>query len=410
LIARRFAARLYSGTRETQALLSRMSTVAQENLSGMSVVHCFGREEAQVAAFARTADEYYAAQKRLIYATDGMFPFMGMLGGLATLIVLYYGGAGVIGGRLSLGEFVAFNGYLALLQWPTMAMGWILAMVQRGRASLSRISEIMAAAPTIRDDDPEAVGPIRGDIEFRGMVFDYGGRRVLDDVSLFIPAGQVLAVVGRTGAGKSTLAAMIPRLLEIPPGRLFIDGVDATRVPLAALRSAVGYAPQDPAFFSTTIADAVAFSPAADGRPESIAAVARAAGLAGDIERMPAGLGTAIGERGVKLSGGQRQRLAIARALAARPRILVLDDVFSSVDADTEARVLAGLRDHLAGRTTIIVSHRLAAARLADRVAVIDRGRLVEVGTHAELLEKGGVYAELDRAGRLAAELERMSA
>jgi ATP-binding cassette subfamily B protein len=308
------------------------------------------------------------------------------------------------------GDLVAFTGYLGILAWPTMALGWMLSVLQRGRAALARLNALFAVQPAIVSlPDAEGIDAFRGEVRLRGVTFRYPGRRdgppVLDDVDLTIPAGCTVAVVGRTGAGKSTLVQLLPRLFDVEGGSVELDGRDVRTLPIGWLRRNVGLVPQDPFLFSRTIGENVAF-----GRPdESVDAVrwaVQAAGLARDLADMPQGLETVVGERGITLSGGQKQRVTLARVLAGAPRVLVLDDALSSVDAATEREILERLHDFFRDRTTILVAHRLTTVKEADLIVVLDEGRVAEAGDHDALLERGGVYADLFRQQALEGELE----
>jgi ATP-binding cassette, subfamily B, multidrug efflux pump len=318
---------------------------------------------------------------------------------------LWAGGREVIAGRMSVGSLVAFNGYLVLLSWPTFALGWIIGIWQRGTASWVRVRELLDTQPKIADAIPNA--PVEAppastpSIEVRDLAIVADGRPLLHGVSFTLPAGATLAIVGRTGSGKTTLVDAVLRMQEVAPGAVRIGGRDVTHIPLAALRGMIGYAPQDAFLFSATVADNIAFGIRGDvdpaAREERVRRAAEAAGLAPDVAVLPEGYATLVGERGITLSGGQRQRVALARALAADPHILVLDDSLSSVDAETERAILTRLRPILAGRTSILISHRVAAVKDADQILVLDGGRVAESGTHAALLAAGGVYASLYR-------------
>jgi len=332
-----------------------------------------------------------------------MTGILGFLAAAGTLIVLYAGGRAVIGGRLTLGQFAAFNMYLMQLAWPTMALGFMLSIWQRGMASWERLREILVAPETLKDG-PEPADVLSGEIELRGLTVEAGGRKILDDVTLHLPAGKTLAVVGRTGCGKSTLAEAIARLVEVPDGTVFIGGRDVNRIPLDAVRATVGYAPQEAFLFSATIRENIEMG-RRDSAP-SLEALVSAAGLIRDIAGFPSGLETVVGERGITLSGGQRQRVALARALATAPRILVLDDSLSSVDSETERDILAGLRRMLAGRTAVIISHRVAAVQNADEIVVLEQGRVAERGRHGELVARGGIYSELYQRQLLESQIE----
>ncbi|HJQ83285.1 MAG TPA: ABC transporter ATP-binding protein, partial [Candidatus Binatia bacterium] len=332
------------------------------------------------------------------------------VGGTGSLVVLLYGGHKVIAGELSVGNLVMFIGYLHNLAWPTMAMGWMLSILQRGRAAMQRLNELFAVVPAITSL-PDAVAPasVRGDIVLRDVGFRYGGRAdappVLDDVDLTVPAGATVAIVGRTGAGKSSLVQLLPRLFDVERGSVLLDGRDVRTLPLAWLRRQVGLVPQDPFLFSRTIRENIAFALGEDG-DERVAEAVRMAALERDLAAFPHGLDTVVGERGVTLSGGQKQRVALARVLAAAPRVVVLDDSLSSVDAQTEREILDRLRGFFRERTTILVAHRITTVKEADLICVVDDGRVVEVGDHESLVARGGVYADLFRQQALEVELE----
>jgi ATP-binding cassette subfamily B protein len=339
-----------------------------------------------------------------------IFPVMNIVGGTGALVVLWYGGREVIAGRLTIGDLVAFIGYLHLLAWPTMALGWMLSVLQRGRAALQRLNELFAVVPSITSP-PGATGvaPFHGEITLRGVTFRYPGRPdgppALDDVDLTIPAGRTVAIVGRTGSGKSTLVQLLTRLFDVDAGSVLLDGHDVRSLPLPWLRRHVGLVPQDPFLFSRTIRENVGWALEGDGNGHVDWAVRRAA-LSRDLAELPRGLETVVGERGVTLSGGQKQRVALARVLAAAPRVLVLDDALSSVDAQTEREILDALRGFFRERTTILVAHRISTVKEADLIVVIDEGRVVELGDHETLLARGGVYADLFSQQSLEGELE----
>ena len=337
-------------------------------------------------------------------------PLMNIVGGVGALVVMWVGGSRVMAGRLSVGDLVAFVGYLHLLAWPTMALGWMLSVFQRGRAAMQRLNELLSVEPAIASlPGASPIEPFRGEIELRDVTFRYPGRPdgppVLDRVSLRIPAGRTIAVVGRTGSGKSSLVQLLPRLFDVEAGQVLLDGRDVRTLPLGWLRATVGLVPQDTFLFSRTIAENVGFA-LADERRERIEWAVDAAGLRRDLADMPAGLETVVGERGITLSGGQKQRVTLARVLAADPRVLVLDDALASVDASTEREILDRLQDVFHSRTTLLVAHRITTIKEADEIVVLERGRIVEQGTHDALLARGTVYPDIFRQQALDDELE----
>jgi ATP-binding cassette subfamily B protein len=409
-----FGSAIHTRFEAIQAQLSDISAVVQEALSGVRVVRAYGQEPHELARF-RDANAEYVRRNRVLIRLQGMFfPSMTFFLGLGSLLVLWLGSREVIRGRISLGDFVAFNAYLVMLSWPMIAFGWVTNILQRGMASWKRMSEVLDAVPEIDDAGVTVEGravEVRGAIDVRDLVFTYPGadKPVLDHVSLTIEAGQTAAFVGATGSGKSTLISLLARLHDPPPGTVHVDGVDVRQTPLSRLRGAIGFVPQEPFLFSDTIAENVAFGVEDSDDPaavtERVRAAAAVARLDKDVEDFPKGYDTVVGERGITLSGGQKQRTALARAVMLDPRILVLDDALSAVDTYTEEEILGRLRGVMRQRTSIIVSHRISTVRDADQIFVLDRGRIVERGRHDELVRAGGIYNDLFRKQLLEEEL-----
>jgi ATP-binding cassette subfamily B protein len=404
-----FGGAIHRSFERIQSQLSEISAITQESLAGVRVVRAYRQEPFEIARFRRANEEYVRRNRRLIRLMGIYNPSMGLLMGIGALLVLWLGSRDVIAGRLTVGELVAFNAYLMMLAWPMIAFGWVTNLLQRGMASWKRMLEVFDAVPAISDAEAgtelASVDQVRGAIEFRDLTFSFEGAPVLSNISATIPAGSVTAIVGATGSGKSTLLAMLPRLHEAPPGTVFVDGVDVRRIPLAVLRGAIGFVPQEPILFGATIAENIALG--VNGAPEAgaIEAAARIARLDKDLDDFSKGYDTMVGERGITLSGGQKQRTALARALVIDPRILILDDALSAVDTYTEEEILRGLAGVLRQRTSLIVSHRISTVRGADQILVMDQGRIVERGSHDELVRLNGIYAELDRKQLLEQEL-----
>jgi ATP-binding cassette, subfamily B, multidrug efflux pump len=405
---------IHQRTQAIQAQFSQLTTHAHENLSGVRVVRSYRQEDAEIDHFRGLNDTYQERNLSLARVQGAFFPILTLLGGLSGLVVLYAGGLLVMSGKVTVGEFVAFGVYLAMLVWPMIALGWGVNLVQRGAASMGRINQLFHERPAITAAaDPVTLPPSSGAraLEFRHVWFSYPGARdrgwVLQDISFRVEPGSSLAIVGPTGAGKSTLADLIVRTYDADRGQVLIDGVDIRQLSLQELRRAVGFVPQETFLFGETLRRNILLGAPDDGRLERVSEIAQ---LAEALPALPDGYDTMLGERGINLSGGQKQRTAIARALAQNPPLFVLDDALSAVDTNTEARILAGLRGALAGRTSIIVSHRLAAVREADRILVLDGGRIVEQGIHAELLAAGGRYWELLRRQQMEEELEEATA
>ena len=394
-----------------QAHLGVLTTMVQENLSGARIVRAYTQEDVQEREFSELNEEYLRRNMDLVVSTGAFYPALSFMAGLGMLVVLYVGGRLVVGGAITVGDFVAFGFYLTMMIWPMIALGWVVNLFQRGAASLSRILSVFDAQPVIRDPEiPRDPGPIVGEIEFRDVRFRYPGteRYVLEDVSFRIPAGTTAALVGPTGSGKSTVVALVARLYDPTEGSIRIDGVPLPELSIERVRAAIGLVPQDAFLFSETIAENISFGldDIASDVMEPVRAAASIAQLDEAIGGFPHGYETRLGERGINLSGGQRQRTTLARALARNPRILILDDSLSAVDTQTERRILQGLRDVLAERTSLIVSHRVTAVMEADLILVLDEGRIVERGTHADLIAAGGVYAQLLRRQLLEEGLE----
>jgi ATP-binding cassette, subfamily B, multidrug efflux pump len=417
LVSRRVSRSLYVRMRDNQATLGRMTDVLQANLAGVRVVRSFALEERERERFEKANREYLRASLALARLRGSFQPILGSVASIGILVFFWYGSslllAGEANGGMSKGAFFAFWSAFARLTWPMISIGFALSVVQRGRAGFSRLLDVFDAVPEVVDGPRRAPRHVGGSLAVKGLTFAYGDHRVLDDVSLRVAPGESLAIVGRTGSGKTTLAMLLARLLPTPPGTVRIDGNDVCELPIAAVRSSIGYAQQDAFLFSTTVARNIGF---ALDDPDSAEAHDRIRGAAGEAQildealSLPEGLDTVVGERGVQLSGGQKQRIALARALIWEPKILILDDPLSAVDAKTEAAILAAIDRQAAQRTVLLVTHRIAAASRCDRIVVLDEGRVVEQGTHAELLRADGIYAAFAEEQRMARELEEIDA
>jgi ATP-binding cassette subfamily B protein len=397
IIVQYFGKRIHERFERIQAMFSEISARAQENFSGARVIKAYVQEEPEIKAFETSNREYIARSLKLVRLMGMLWPTLETMLGMAIVLVLWLGGREVLQHRITVGQFMAFNTYMVQLTWPVIALGWVINIFQRGTASMARINQILVEKSEIEDGPevrPLEVGNVRGDIEFRHLNFAYNGQPVLHDINLRIPAGSSLAVVGPTGSGKTTLVNLIPRIYDAAPGSVLIDGQPIREYPLAVLRKQIGFVPQETFLFSETVRENIAFG-ADKATDEEVRNAADAANIAGDIESFPDSYQTMVGERGITLSGGQKQRTAIARAIIRNPRILVLDDALSSVDTQTEDKILNHLRKVMQGRTTVFISHRVSTVRNADQIAVLHGGSIVELGTHEELLECNGYYTDL---------------
>lgn len=394
-----------------QEHFSTLTTHAQENISGARIVRAYRQESAEISRFSALSDEYVRRNMALVRLWGAMFPLFGLLGGLATAVVLGIGGIFALRGTITLGAFVAFGLYLAMLTWPLIALGWVVNLFQRGSASMARLLEILDAQPIVQDTGTRSLPPARNGrtIEFRGVGFHYPAspesepRWVLRNVSFVVPAGQTIAVVGATGSGKSALLDLIVRVYDPSEGEILLDGIPMQELALQELRGVMAYVPQETVLFSDTIAANLAYGVDAE-QPWRTAA--RVAQLEDTIAAFPGRYDTLLGERGVNLSGGQKQRVALGRALARKPDVLLLDDALSAVDTHTESAILAGLRDELERRTAVIASHRVSTVRQADSIIVLEDGRVVESGEHKSLLAQRGLYWSLVQRQQLEEALE----
>ena len=386
---------------ELQGQFSDISAAAQENLSGIRVVKAFAQEREEVSAFREVCNRYLSGAIRLARAQQFIWPAMEGILSLATLLVLVVGGQLALNGHLSVGQLVQFVAYLRLLSLPLVSLGWVSNAFQSGWASLKRLGELWDARPSIHDQPVATADPIHGDVEFRDVTFSYGAEPVLRDVNIKIPAGTSLAVVGATGSGKSSLVNLIPRLFDVTEGEVLVDGLDVRRHSLPVLRQAIGYVPQETFLFSMPLRTNVGFGHTHDLSDEDLHAAGETSQLNADVMSFPEQYDTVIGERGVTLSGGQKQRTALARAIAKNPRILILDDAFSSVDTHTEAEILRRMARVTRGRTTVLVSHRISTVKDCDQIIVLANERIAERGTHEDLLAARGLYYDMHRRQQL---------
>lgn len=410
LMGRIFAKYIYTYSREAQDKLAVLSSKVQENLSGVMTVRVFRQERREIETFLDLNNDYLSSNIQLARLRGTMFPLMGMAGAIGGVVVLYVGGQRIAAGEMTVGQFVQYSAYLATLTWPTIALGWMISMWQRGLAGMERVNEIFRSAPSLVDG-PDPAPPFKGALELRDLTVRYesGRQPALSNITTSIQPGELVVLVGRTGSGKTTLLRVLARQLEVERGQVFMDGADFLDLPLAHVRGHIAYAPQDAFLFSRTLHDNIAF-----GQPTAAdAQIIEAADLAqvrDEIESFPDAYHTVVGERGITLSGGQRQRTTLARAFLVNAPIVILDDTLSAVDTETETKILDALTQHKSQRTLIVATHRLACAALADRVLVFDEGRVIEQGTEAELLELDGVYAQMHRRQRLREALEQEDA
>ena len=408
----KFRGRILKSSLQVQQQMSVLSSHVQENLSGMHVVKAYTQEEFQTRQFIALNEDFQAKSLELARMRGVITPIMQGFNALTVLIVIWYGGIRVVRGDLLVADIVAFIAYLNVLAWPMAAFGWMLSLVERGRAAMKRLEEILSTAPKIAS--PPAALPVRElkeGIKFRNVSFAYdrqqNGHAAVEEISFSLPAGRTVGLVGRIGSGKSTLAQLVPRLFDVSSGEILLDGQDIRMLSLCELRKSLGYVPQDPFLFSTSLRRNLAFG-RDEVTDEELSRAVRIAKLDRDLEIFPQGLNTVVGERGVTLSGGQKQRATLARALLMDPPVLILDDCLSSVDAQTEAEILQGLRSILKKKTCLIISHRISAVKEADEILVLDEGRIIERGNHEQLINRGGVYAELYQQQQLSEELEQI--
>jgi ATP-binding cassette subfamily B protein len=407
---RKIGPRVHAAVHKSQETLSELSSLAQENFAGVRVIQSFASEPKEMVRFEDVSGRYLQRNLAVSRLASWMYPVIGGVADLSLISLLVVGGVLMLSGSLSLGDIVKFSGYQAQLLWPMISIGWIVNQFLRGSTGVERLREVLSVMPRVSEPASPvypASGRLEGHVSIRNLTFAYGAEPVLRDVSLEAPAGKTIAIVGRTGSGKSTLVSLIPRIYPPPDGTIFLDGIDVNRLSLSALRKAIGFVPQESFLFSRTVSENIGFG-VEELRMEEVYSVAGVTRFDKDIDQLPRGYEELVGERGVTLSGGQKQRAAISRALLVRPRILILDDALSSVDTSTEEEILQNLKRATEGMTTLIVSHRISSIRHAHRIYVLDEGRIVEEGSHDELVRRGGVYAETHRLQLISDELARL--
>ncbi|MDQ6694685.1 MAG: ABC transporter ATP-binding protein/permease [Chloroflexota bacterium] len=397
--------KMHARYENVQAQFGRLSTYSQENFSGIRVVKAYAQEEYEVKHFAAANRDYLRHSLEYQRLNQLLWPMMSLVLGLAAVSILWVGGTEVVNGQLTIGQFIQFNGYLMMLSFPMIALGWVVSLYQQGAASMHRIRELMGKTTKIADSiSTQEVKSIRGDIRFANVSLHYDQRPVLKGVTFHAPAGSTLAIVGLTGAGKTSIVNLIARVHEAQEGHVLVDGIDVRRIPLAVLRRNIGYVPQDTFLFSTSLSENVSFG-VDEPQQAMVARASQVSRLSKDLDQFPEGLDTVIGERGVTLSGGQKQRTALARAVMRDPAILILDDALSSIDTHTQSEILAGLREVMKDRTSIIISQRISTVKDADQILVLQDGVIAESGTHPELVAGRGIYAKMYRRELLSSEL-----